>query len=289
VTPSYEFELPTVEGVSSATAVAIIDGLSLLVEYDNGRKFVRVNQKGEVQGSISFQSPDPGQIPAGVRLASARYDNAHHIVWIASFLRASIFAFHLSGEGSKAVFDRMIEIPLQPLGAFRIVTNNQSPKADVDIFYKYPRGFSHSMVDQHLIAELVGPKETTITQEKALEGTPETSPKVATAATAAVSPGPEHVGQPTVAGGLGQPQQPSAPADEDLKKAAKTSVDVAKAEVKEEVPEGPFEPPSVPSGGAPTASHIPDFAESFKEVCVRSDIAEYAKLTNHFNRRWKTV
>jgi hypothetical protein len=166
----------------------------------------------------------------------------------------------------------MVEIPLQPLGAFRIVTNNQSPKADVDIFYKYPRGFSHSMVDQHLIAELVGPKATTIPQEKALEVTPETSPKVATTTTAAVSPGPEHVEQPeqpTVAGGLAQPQQPSAPAAEDLKEAAKTSVaDVAKAEVKEEVPEEPFESPSIPSGGAPTASHILDFAESFKEVCA---------------------
>lgn len=159
-TPSWKVDLQSQvkeAGAASVTGVTALSSRDALVELDNGRAFLRVGSDGKVLVSIKLEAPPISGLPASIRPAAARWDAENRIVWIASLLRASLLGFATShyAAGIDPTFTRAVEIPLEPLGDAVIKPSGGDGRGDVEIFYKFPKGFSQVSLQRKLVDELV--------------------------------------------------------------------------------------------------------------------------------------
>lgn len=141
-------------GAQAATAITAIDTGRVLVEFDNGMCFALIDKTGQSLGSITFSVPTDGQAPSDIRQAAARYDAENEVVWISHFVRASLFAFRLASVNAAVAFECFTEIPLEPLGDFALSPRSLTGNDDLEIFYKFPRGFSQTTLDHEFFKQI---------------------------------------------------------------------------------------------------------------------------------------
>lgn len=169
-------------GAKSITGVTAMSARDALVELDQGKTFLRVDQDGKVLASIKFETPDAPQYPPTIRLAAARWDDENRIVWIAHFLRGSLIGFATSryASGVEPSFARVVEIPLETLGDAIIKSSAGKTRGSVEVFYKFPRGFSQVSVERKLVDELVADRGSEVdAPSEPVQAPIEASPQVA--------------------------------------------------------------------------------------------------------------